>query len=48
MIIFENFINWKNSIRKELRNGVIMFDVPKHYKWLTETELFEYYITNNQ
>lgn len=38
------FIDWKNNLRSEIRGGVLMFDVPKHYKWLDEKELLNYYL----
>ena len=40
----ENYINWKNNIHNEIRCGKLMFDVPKHYKWIEESELFTYYM----
>jgi hypothetical protein len=42
--IVQNFINWKNNLRKEMIGGKLMFDVPKYYKWLEETELLDYYL----
>ena len=42
--IAEDFIEWRNKLHKEIRGGKLMFDVPKHYKWLDENELFTYYM----
>jgi len=43
-IIFHNFVEWKNKLHSELRAGKLMFDVPKHHKWLDEVELFTHYL----
>lgn len=43
----QSFIEWKDKLHKEIRNGRLMFDVPKHYKWLDESELFTYYMDSN-
>lgn len=45
MLVVESFIEWKNNIYKEMRGGKLMFDVPKYYKWLDESELLIYYMT---
>lgn len=42
--VAESFIEWKNKLHKEIRGGKLMFDVPKYYKWLDESELFTYYM----
>lgn len=42
--VAESFIEWRDKLRKEMRGGKLMFDVPKHYKWLDENELFNYYM----
>ena len=42
--VAESFIEWKDKLHKEMRGGKLMFDVPKHYKWLDESELFTYYM----
>ena len=39
-----NFIFWKHNIKSELRGGILMYDVKGYYKWLTERELFDYYL----
>lgn len=38
------FIEWRDKLKKEVRGGVLMFDVPKRHKWLSESELFEYWM----
>jgi len=40
----EAFISWRDKLRKEIRGGILMYDVPKHYKWLDESQLFTYYM----
>lgn len=42
--VAEYFIEWKDKLHKEMRDGTLMFDVPKHYKWLDESELFTYWM----
>lgn len=42
--VAESFIRWRNKLHKEMRGGKLMFDVPKHYKWLDESELFTYWM----
>ena len=44
--LIADFIEWKNGLQKEIRGGVLMFDVKGHYKWLSENELFDYYISS--
>lgn len=39
-----SFVEWRNSLHQEIRGGKIMFDVIGNYKWLTESELFNFYI----
>ena len=43
MKTIEGFINYRNSIDSTIRGGVTMYDVKGYYKYLTESELFEYY-----
>lgn len=38
------FIEYRDSYYKELRGGVVMIFVKKHYKWLTESELLQHWI----
>lgn len=42
--VVENFIGWRDKLHSEIRGGKLMFNVPKHYKWLDESELFTYYM----
>jgi len=42
--IADEFIAWRDKLYKEVRGGKLIFDVPKHYKWLDEDELFTYYM----
>lgn len=42
--VVESFIGWRDKLHKEMRGGKLMFDVPKHYKWLDESELFTYWM----
>lgn len=41
----ETFMQWRDKLHKEMRGGKLMFDVPTHYKWLDESELFTYWET---
>lgn len=41
--VAQEFIAWRDKLYKEVRGGKLMFDAPKHYKWLDEDELFTYY-----
>lgn len=42
--VAQEFIDWRDKLHSEMRGGKLMFDVPKHYKWLDESELFTYYM----
>lgn len=42
--VAQEFIDWRDNLHSEMRGGKLMFDVPKHYKWLDESELFTYYM----
>lgn len=42
--VAQDFIDWRDKLHSEIRGGKLMFDVPKHYKWLDENELFTYYM----
>ena len=42
--VAQEFIDWRDKLHSETRGGKVMFDVPKHYKWLDESELFTYYM----
>lgn len=42
--VAEDYIAWRDKLYKEMRGGKLMFDVPKHYKWLDESELITYYM----
>lgn len=42
--VAESFIEWRDKLHKEMRGGKLMFDVPKHHKWLDESELLTYYM----
>lgn len=42
--VAEEYIAWRDKLHKEMRGGKMMFDVPKHHKWLDEDELFIYYM----
>lgn len=46
--LFRRFINWKSSLKSEMRGGVLMYDVPDYYKWLNELELFQYWVDANK
>lgn len=46
-ILLESFIEWVDSLKTEIRGGVVMYDVKGHYKWLTQSELFNYYAKIN-
>lgn len=39
-----SFFDWKASLSKEKRGTKIMFDIPGYYKWVSENELFDYFI----
>ena len=41
-VVVDAFMSWKNKLYSEIRGEKLMFDVPKHYKWLDENELFDY------
>ena len=40
----KDFVEWKDNLKKEIRGGKLMFDVPKYHKWLDENELLTYYM----
>lgn len=42
--VAQELIDWRDKLHSEMRGGKLMFDVPKHYKWLDENELFTYYM----
>lgn len=42
--IAEDFIEWRDRLHQEVRGDKLMFDVPSHYKWLDEKDLFIYYM----
>lgn len=42
--VAQEFIDWRDKLHSEKRGSKLMFDVPKHYKWLDEGELFTYYM----
>jgi hypothetical protein len=44
--LVRNFIDWKNKLHSEMRGSKLMYDIPKYYKWLDESELFQYYVNN--
>jgi len=41
--ICASFFEFEKTIKKEQRGGKIMYDVKGQYKWLTLTELFDYW-----
>jgi len=43
-----DFLKFKESIQTTIRGGEVMYDVPGHYKYLEEHELFEYFINNKK
>ena len=43
-VMAERFIEWRDNLHSEMRGGKLMFDVPKHYKWLEENELLNYFV----
>jgi hypothetical protein len=42
--VAKEFVDWRDKLHSETRGGKLMFDAPKHYKWLDESELFTYYM----
>jgi len=44
---FELFIEFEKSCPRENRGGTIMYDVKGHYKWLSLSELFSYWLNSN-
>ncbi|HRC16154.1 MAG TPA: hypothetical protein PLY25_10780 [Bacteroidia bacterium] len=42
----DKFIKWRDNLHREQRGGQLMFDVPNHYKWIEEDELFTYYMNH--
>lgn len=40
----KKYTTWKDKLHKEMHGEKLMFDVPGHYKWLNEDELFIYYM----
>lgn len=41
-----NFLEFEKSLKKENRGGSIMYDLKGHYKYITEKELFDYFVNN--
>lgn len=41
-----DFISWRDSLRKQTRGCKVMFDVPTHYKWIDESQIFTYWLNN--
>lgn len=39
----KSFIDWLDEQKYEIRGGKKMYDV-KYYKWLTEAEMYEYWL----
>lgn len=37
------FIQWRNRLKSETRGGVIMYDIPGYYKWVTEQEAVTFF-----
>jgi hypothetical protein len=44
--ILNQYEQFRNSQPTTIRGGVLYYDVKGHYKFLTEAELFEYYLKN--
>jgi hypothetical protein len=40
----QKFFEFESSLKKEIRGGIVMYDVKGHYKFLTLPELYEYWI----
>jgi hypothetical protein len=38
-----SFVEFERTCKKEIRGGVMMYDVKGHYKWLTANELSNWY-----
>lgn len=38
-----DFVNFKNSCKKEMRGGKEMYSAEGHYKWPSISELFQYW-----
>jgi hypothetical protein len=39
----ESFVKWLEEQKHEIRGGKKMYDV-RYYKWLTEAEMYEYWL----
>jgi hypothetical protein len=46
--IINGFFDFRESTPKEMRGDRLMYDVKGCYKYLTESELFDYYIKTNK
>lgn len=44
MELLNSFLNFKDNQQISIRGGETMYDVKGHYKYLTLSELFYYYI----
>jgi len=41
-----SFFEWKELQTTSIRGNEIMYDIKGYYKYLTENEIFDYYITH--
>ena len=39
-----SFLHWKDNLRKIKTSNGTLYDVAKYHKYLTETELIDYYL----
>jgi hypothetical protein len=47
MNILQNFINFESKQSKSIRGGVEMYDIKGYYKYLTFSELFDYWCSRS-
>ena len=43
MDIIQNFLDFKSKQKKSIRGGVEIYDIKGHYKYLSLSELFDYW-----
>ena len=46
--VFDNFVDFEKSQTKTERGGRTMYDVKGHYKYLTLSDLFEYFMNRRK
>jgi len=44
----KSFIEWKSGLSKNIIRGKVFYDVPRYHKFMTESELLNYWFEQNK